>query len=736
MKSSSPHSPARLQSKGRKSTDDRLSSSMTVTPPVGRRLHSLPILSLLDEQRENLMLLKLQNDQLREVQSELELTRQRYADLYELAPVGYATFDASGCIREINQTGARLLGVAASSLLWKPFVRRVVPEDRQEFLALLWQCRRSNTPLVKVFGVQSGDGTICQVQCVITLAPEPGPEGAWYHVALLDITKQHEVQLALRRSEAKFGLLAENSTEVFWFLNLAPLHFTYISPAFERIWGFPVEELLADHTRWIQSVHPEDRASVTQQFYDWVEGSAESFVCDYRIIVGDHEIRWISTRGSALPGQPGQPRQLGGVARDITHRKKTEEELRQSSRFALSTLEAVPAGLAVLDEEGIILSSNESWNTLVLAGAGSFHHSAPGTNYLQACAEAAGDGRDVASACFTVCNYRHACAEAAVDGGDAPLRLADGIRDVISGRRTLFVMEFSAGVGEDRRWFVTHVTVMRGDGPRRVLVAHLDITLRKQAEKDIRRMNDELERRVGERTRELQEANDVLQREMAARLRLEEEILEISESERQRIGQDLHDDLGQQVAGAVFLSQALARELTLLSSPAAESASRLMETLQKALDLTRTLARGLHPVAMEVGGLSHALSELVEKTSQLFGNRCEFSCPQPVSDLDNTQATHLYRIAQESVTNAVKHGQASHIAVSLTETPLTLVLSIRDNGTGLNHPAPKAEGMGLRIMRYRADIIGGDLTLDSPSTGGTTVTCTLHRPLKSNYTNH
>ena len=712
MKSSSPHSPARLRSKSPKSTDDRLSSSLTVTPPVGRRLHSLPILSLLDEQRENLTLLKLQNDQLREVQSELELTRQRYADLYALAPVGYATFDASGCIREINQTGARLLGIAAASLLWKPFVRRVVPEDRQEFLALLWQCRRSNTPLVKVFGVQSGDGTICQVQCVITLAPESGAEGAWYHVALLDITKQHEVQLALRRSEAKFGLLAENSTEVFWFLNIDPLHFTYISPAFERIGGFPVEEMLADHTRWIQSVHPEDRVSVAQQFYDWVEGTAESFVCDYRIIDGDHEVRWISTRGSALPGQPGQVRQLGGVARDITHRKKTEEELRQSGRFALSTLEAVPAGLAVLDEEGIILSTNESWNTLVVAGAGSFHHCAPGTNYLQA------------------------CAESAVDGGDTPLRLADGIRDVINGLRTRFVMEFSAGVGEDKRWFVTHVTVMRGDGPRRVVVAHLDITLRKQAEKGIRRMNDELERRVGERTRELQESNDVLQREMAARLRLEEEILEISESERQRIGQDLHDDLGQQVAGAVFLSQALARELTLLSSPAAQSASRLMETLQRALDLTRTLARGLHPVAMEVGGLSHALSELVEKTSQLFGNRCEFSCPQPVSDLDNTQATHLYRIAQESVTNAVKHGRASHITVRLNETPLTLVLSIRDNGTGFSHPAPKAEGMGLRIMRYRADIIGGDLTLASPPSGGTTVTCTLHRPLKSTYTNH
>lgn len=162
-KSSSPHPPVRLRSNGRTSTDDRLSSPATVAVPVRRRLHSLPILSLLDEQRENLILLNLQNDQLREVQAELELTRQRYADLYEFAPVGYATLDDAGCIREINQTAARLLGGAVSSLLWKPLVRRVVLEDRREFLALLWQCRRSQSPLVKAFGVQSGDGTIYQV---------------------------------------------------------------------------------------------------------------------------------------------------------------------------------------------------------------------------------------------------------------------------------------------------------------------------------------------------------------------------------------------------------------------------------------------------------------------------------------------------------------------------------------------------------------------------------------------
>lgn len=213
----------------------------------------------------------------------------------------------------------------------------------------------------------------------------------------------------------------------------------------------------------------------------------------------------------------------------------------------------------------------------------------------------------------------------------------------------------------------------------------------------------------------------------ADRRRLEKEILEISEREQQRIGQDLHDDLGQQLAGIWCLNRVLESSLVASKSPEAENAAKITGLLKNALALTRTLARGLQPVALESGGLPAALDELTHRTSDMFGVRCRCECPKELT-VDKLTATHLYRIAQEAVTNAVKHGHATEIEIELNSTSDQTILTIQDNGKGLqSEPAPSPlQGMGLRIMRYRTSIIGGVLEIknrkDSP---GTTVTCTI-----------
>jgi len=391
--------------------------------------------------------------------------------------------------------------------------------------------------------------------------------------------------------------------------------------------------------------------------------------------------------------------------RDVTSRVAAEEALRQSQRLAQSTIEAMPAALAVLDGEGIVLSTNEAWNDLAAGSPGSPHACGAGDNYLEACRADMGEGSEEAG------------------------RLAVGIRDVLDGAAPRFVTEFSVPTGDGARWFVGHVTPFRGEGPRRVVVVHLDITLRKRAERVVRRLNQELEHRVDERTRELQDAHETIQSEMAARLRLEQEILDVSERERQRIGQDLHDDLGQQLAGAWCLSMALENDLKTKQTESSHSAGRITQTLQNALNLTRSLARGLHPVAVEAGGLGAALKDLAARTSELFHVNCTCRVPHPVPPVSHASATHLYRIAQESVTNAVKHGKASQITISLQAKDETGVLRITDNGCGLPEARSDNRGMGLRIMPYRADMIGGKLNIAAAASGGTVVACTF--PLES-----
>jgi signal transduction histidine kinase len=234
-----------------------------------------------------------------------------------------------------------------------------------------------------------------------------------------------------------------------------------------------------------------------------------------------------------------------------------------------------------------------------------------------------------------------------------------------------------------------------------------------------------LESRVHERTSALSRANEKLRKEIAARHRLEKEILEISEREQQRIGRDLHDDLGQRLVGISYMSHLLANALSANGAPEAPQATKITALLNDALGLTRSLARGLHPVALKSGGLMAALADLAERTAEMFQVGCRFTGPADEPRLSDSVATHLYRIAQEAVTNAVNHGKADIIIIKLDAAREHSVLSVADNGTGMPKLNPRRKGMGLRIMNYRADVIGGTLAFSTSGNGGTTVTCTV-----------
>lgn len=213
----------------------------------------------------------------------------------------------------------------------------------------------------------------------------------------------------------------------------------------------------------------------------------------------------------------------------------------------------------------------------------------------------------------------------------------------------------------------------------------------------------------------------------ADRLRLQQEILHISEQEQQRIGRDLHDDLGQQLAGLSIMATMLSRSLASRAAPEVSEAARISELLKKAVSMTRSLARGLHPVVAEPDGLVSALHDLAARMTSLFHIDCQFEAVGPVQMNDNAAATHLYRIAQEAVSNGVKHGRAKHVRLGLCSDAETLTLTVRDDGGGIGTLDPQRQGMGLRIMHYRAGMIGATLAIEGRRSGGTRVTCTLPR---------
>jgi PAS domain S-box-containing protein len=205
---------------------------------------------------------------------------------------------------------------------------------------------------------------------------------------------------------------------------------------------------------------------------------------------------------------------------------------------------------------------------------------------------------------------------------------------------------------------------------------------------------------------------------------LEEELLNISSREQRHIGQDLHDGLCQQLVGIEFRNSVLVQQLQ--KTPAAQAeAAKIGESIRDVTRQARSLARGLSPVQIETNGLMAALKNLTANTANLFRLACSFECPRPVLVENPTTATHLYRIAQEAMGNAIKHAQAKSIVVSLKQSDSELTLTIKDNGRGFSRERMVIEGMGLRIMEYRADMIGAMLRVDSAVGKGTTVACRL-----------
>ena len=211
---------------------------------------------------------------------------------------------------------------------------------------------------------------------------------------------------------------------------------------------------------------------------------------------------------------------------------------------------------------------------------------------------------------------------------------------------------------------------------------------------------------------------------MSQRQQLERELLEISEREKRRIGEDLHDMVCQELTATALYLKSSAKKLAKESPAAAATLEESAQTVNRNVVVARELAGGLQAVELTASGLKNALRDLAAQASENAGIKCHFKAARGVRVPDDTVALHLYRIAQEAVTNAVKHSGAKNILISLDRSQTHTCVSVQDDGKGFVVKR-RGKGLGLHMMRYRCNALGGELKIERRRTGGTEVTCVI-----------
>jgi PAS domain S-box-containing protein len=527
-----------------------------------------------------------------------------------------------------------------------------------------------------------------------------------------DVTERRQTETELRAHAARLRMALEAAGMVTWEWDIpsGSIRYSDNTPTLARGEAF---EPYCSVDGLLQEIHPDDRAGLTRALERTVTKGC-LFESEYRVRMLDGVHRWIQGKGRTVVVEGGRPVRVLGISQDITDRKQAEAALFRANRTLQAIGECSEVLLRVTTESSLLDSICR-----IIATTGG------GRRVWIGFAEqdTKQTVRPVAQAGFAAGLLERA----RVTWADAP-RGRGPVGTAIRTNQASLCRDAAA----DPRFAPWRKEVMT-HGCRSILA--LPLSVEKQCLGALAIVASEPDAFDAEEQHLLTDlANDLALGITALRLRADRELLQrqllnISDREQQRIGQDLHDGLCQITMGTALLGEALEHDLRSRSlRQEARKARRITELIRSVGQEARRLSHGLSPVGLEKDGLITALAELALSTTRLFRVPARFRCPSRVLITDRTVATHLFRIAQEAVNNALRHARPRAIEISLQHQAGGILLSVTDGGPRWPAKPAAGRGMGLQVMRHRAELIGGTLRIEHSRKTGTTVTCRIPRP--------
>ncbi len=592
-----------------------------------------------------------------------EMDAELFRKAWELSPSVIMVTKPDGRIEYVNPAFEKVNGYTAGEVVGKN--PRILKSGNQkpEVYTGLWKTISSGGTWTGRLQNRSKDGSLYWESA--TIFPFCGRGGRILHYVAIkeNITAEVGFGDMARKAREEAELLAEQSGTVFWRVDADGLY-VEVSPACLKVWGYRAEELVG--RKHFYDLHPPElQEDIKSKAFRNFKTKKPFINFLNQITTPDGRLVWVVTNGVPILDAAGKLTGYSGTDMDITVLKQAEEALLKSNEEFRAIFEMASIGMFQCDPQtGRWLRVNEKLCRIT---------GYPAAEMLR----------------MKVPDITHP---------DDRQRDFVEFHRVVRGEVPSHRLEkrYVRKNGE-LIWVNVNMTVIRDAGgqPVRTMATIEDITDRKRAE-------------------------DSLRKETLRRQELEQEVLAIAESEQRRIGHDLHDGICQELSGIQYVAELVAtrlpgelQEKALIEKTAAD--------IRRVILQTRHLSHSLAPVALESGDLSTALAELAATTERTFGIGCAFACPKPPAISSSSTATHLYRIAQESIQNAIRHGKATSIKISLVPAGPDWMLRVADNGAPARQT--KRPGRGLNIMRYRASMFGGALQFHQNA--GTTMTCTF-----------